>query len=125
VLGGALRFGVVGSAGVAVNMLALHLLYGLAQLPLLLAAMLAVETSIAHNYLLNDRWTFNRSHPSWGRFARFNVSALLSLSLNVGVVMLLVSQGTNYLAANLVGVASGLPLNFGASAGWVWKEATK
>jgi putative flippase GtrA len=121
----ALRFGVVGVAGAAVNMIALHVLYAMAHLPLLVASTLAVETAIAHNYLLNDRWTFRAKGASLARFAKFNASTLVTLLVNVGVVWVLVgSAGIDYLAANLVGIAVGAALNFGASSTWVWRGAS-
>lgn len=117
----ALKFGLVGVGGVAVNTIGLHLLYGLGHVPLLLASPVAVELAIAHNYLLNDRWTFGAPRPSLTRFARFNASALLTLVVNVAVVWVLVGSGFDYLAANLLGIGVGAALNFGASSAWVWR----
>lgn len=117
----ALRFAVVGVGGVAVNTLALHFFYGVAQVPLLVASPLAVELAIAHNYLLNDWWTFGQRRASLSRFTRFNVSALVTLLVNVVVVWLLVASGVHYMAANLAGIGVGAVLNFGASSTWVWR----
>jgi putative flippase GtrA len=116
----ALKFALVGVGGVAVNTIGLHLLYGVGHLPLLLASPVAVEVAIAHNYLLNDRWTFGVRRLSLTRFARFNASALLTLVVNVAVVWVLVGSGVDYLAANLAGIGVGAVLNFGASSAWVW-----
>lgn len=118
----ALRFGLVGVAGVAVNMLALHVLYGIAQLPLLVASPVAVEAAVVHNYLLNDRWTFAGTEPSLARFVKFNLSTAMTLVVNVAVVWVLVGTGFGYVAANLTGIALGAALNFGASSGWVWRS---
>jgi putative flippase GtrA len=120
----ALRFAVVGVGGVAVNTLALHVLFGLAHLPLLAASPMSVELAIAHNYVLNDRWTFRQRRRSLGRFARFNASAVVTLLVNVAVVWLLVTSGVNYMAANLAGVGAGALLNWGASSAWVWRATT-
>lgn len=119
----ALKFAVVGVGGVAVNTIGLHVLYGVWHLPLLVASPVAVEIAVAHNYLLNDRWTFGGSGPSFARFARFNASALLTLLVNVAAVWVLVRSGIDYLAANLVGIGLGASLNFGASSAWVWRGA--
>lgn len=123
ILSTALRFAVVGVGGVAVNTIALHVLYGLWHLPLLLASPLSVELAVAHNYLLNDRWTFGGQEPSLSRFAKFNASALMTLLVNVAAVWVLVRSGVDYVAANLVGIALGAALNFGASSTWVWRGA--
>lgn len=118
----ALRFAVVGVAGVAVNTIALHVFYGIAHLPLLVASPLAVELAVAHNFLLNDRWTFRGRGLSLARFGKFNVSALATLLVNVVVVWVLVGSGTHYMEANLAGIAVGAALNFGASSTWVWRR---
>lgn len=119
----ALRFAVVGVGGVAVNTICLHVLYGLWHLPLLVASSMSVEIAVAHNFFLNDRWTFGGRGPSFLRFAKFNASALLTLLVNVAAVWVLVRSGIDYLAANLVGIGLGAALNFGASSTWVWREA--
>lgn len=122
VIATALRFGVVGVAGACVNTISLHVLYGLAHLPLLLASPVSVELAVVHNYLLNDRWTFPGRAPSLSRFARFNASALLTLLVNVFAVWVLVGSGIDYTAANLAGIGLGAALNFGASSTWVWRR---
>jgi putative flippase GtrA len=119
--GKAPRFAVVGVSGVVVNMLALHLLYGIVGMTLLLASPLSAELAIVHNYLLNDRWTFHGGSPSLTRFAIFNLSALMALLVNVVVVWALVAWGPHYLVANLAGIGAGAALNFGVSAGWIWR----
>jgi putative flippase GtrA len=106
---------------VAVNLVMLHVLYGIAHLPILVASGLAVESAVIHNYLLNDHWTYRQSRPSLGRFVRFNLSTLVTLLMNVIVVWGLVSSGFDYLWANLVGIGCGGALNFGASSAWVWR----
>ena len=58
------RFCVVGLIGVGINTLALFLLHGVAKMPLLLASALAVEIAIAHNYVLNEVWTFPSQRPA-------------------------------------------------------------
>lgn len=120
-LGTALRFGLVGVGGTAVNMLALHVLHGLGGLSILVASPLAVELAIVHNFLLNDWWTFRSRSRRRFRFARFNLSTSLTLVVNVAVVWTLVGAGIGYLAANLVGIGVGAALNFGASHAWVWE----
>lgn len=119
--GSAARFAVVGVGGVLVNMAALHLLYGVAEIPLLLASPVAVELAIVHNYLLNDRWTFHGRGPSMARFVAFNLGAVLALLVNVASVLVLVASGAHYLVANLIGIGAGAALNFCVSAGWVWR----
>jgi putative flippase GtrA len=118
----ALRFGVVGAGGVVVNMLALHVLYALVHLPLLVASPVAVALTVVHNYLVNNRWTFGLRRASLARFARFGLSTLTAMLHNVAVVWALVGLGIHHLLANLAGIAVAAGLNFGASTMWVWRE---
>jgi putative flippase GtrA len=119
----AIRFGVVGATGTAVNTAVLYLLARRAGLPLPLSSALAVELAIMSNYLLNDRWTFATRKPSFRRFAKFNAASLAGLGLNVTTVWLLARSGVYFLAANLVGIAAAVTANYVFSVAWVWRGA--
>src|SRR5262249_27173321 len=106
------RFVVVGMIGVAVNSLALFVLHGAARMPLVAASVLAAELAVAHNYLLNELWTFGSRRPSISRFLKFNIAALFALLLNASAVWMLVDLGLFYLFANLFGIAVALVVNF-------------
>lgn len=116
----ALKFAVVGGAGVVINTSALYAFSRWARLPLVLASALAVELAVISNYLLNDTWTFAVRAPSLRRFAKFNAAALLGLALNVLSVWLLTGLGLYFLAADLVGIAAGFAANYALSVRWVW-----
>lgn len=114
------KFAVVGGIGTVINTLALFLLSRWAGLPLAAASALAVELAAVSNYLLNDSWTFSAPTPSFRRFARFNIAALMGLALNVFIVWFLTRLGLFFLAGNLVGIAAGFTLNYAFSVSWVW-----
>ena len=118
--GAGVRFGFVGLCGVVVNTAVLALLYRGAHLPLFVSSLLAVESSIAGNYLLNNWWTFHGQQPSWRGFAKFNVACIGALVLTPIVVWLLTDAHLYLILANLVGIAAGAGLNFTLSALWVW-----
>ncbi|MEU5029047.1 GtrA family protein [Streptomyces milbemycinicus] len=120
-----LRFAVVGVGGVLVNTVSLFALYRWAHWPLLAASPVAVELAVVHNYLLNDRWTFAVSTPSFRRFLKFNVSVLGGLAVNVLAVWLLERLGIHLLLANGIGIAAAFAANFAASAGWVWGRRSR
>jgi putative flippase GtrA len=115
-------FGIVGLLGALVNALGLIVLYRVVGLPIVVAAALAAELAIVHNYLLNDRWTFGYRHPSVPRFARFNLGSLAALAVNVAVLSALVMTGVPYIAAAAVGITSGAAFNLGISVAWVWAK---
>jgi putative flippase GtrA len=116
----ALKFAVVGGAGIVINTSALYVFSRWARLPLVLASVLAVELAAIGNYLLNDTWTFAVRSPSIRRFAKFNAAALLGLALNVLSVWLLTGLGLYFLAADLIGIAAGFAANYALSVRWVW-----
>jgi len=115
------RFGVVGALGVFVNSAVLFLAHGLAGLPLLIASAVAVEVSIIHNFLWNDRWTFKAGGFSLHRLGKFNLTSLVGLLITSGVLYLMVTYlGLHYMVANLAGIAVAMVWNFGSSLLWTW-----
>lgn len=117
----AIKFGLVGLTGFAVNSAVLTVLYRGAEFPLWLSSILAVECAITSNYLLNDRWTFSRKRPSWRRFGKFNLSSAAALAATPPVVWLATSVQVSLLVANICGVLAGAGANFTTSSLWVWR----
>jgi putative flippase GtrA len=118
------RFGTVGAIGFCVNEGLLYLLHGRWLLTLWLAQVIAIESAIIGNYLLNDRWTFHHPHPTFERFLRFNGVSLVSLVVNILVVQI----GTHYtpihyLAANAVGVVVAFGVNYLLNVYWAYGKA--
>jgi putative flippase GtrA len=114
------KFAVVGGSGTILNTVVLYLLYRRLHMPLVAASAVAVELAVVNNFLLNDRWTFAARSRSIRRFAKFNVSSLGGLAVNVLSVWLLTRIGLNVLVANLVGIAAGMVVNITLSVTWVW-----
>ena len=119
------RFLLVGTTGVGVNMAVLWVLLGHLGLPSLLAAALAVEISICSNFLLNDAWTFGaaRGVRHWRtRISAFHGAAAVAAGANLGLFALLTSvAGLHYLAADLIAIAVASVINFSISASWIWR----
>jgi putative flippase GtrA len=114
------KFAVVGGSGTILNTVVLYLLYRRLHMPLVAASAVAVELAVVNNFLLNDRWTFAARSRSIRRFAKFNVSSLGGLAVNVLSVWLLTRIGLYVLVANLVGIAAGMVVNITLSVTWVW-----
>lgn len=118
------RFALVGAIGVAVNESILHVLHGLAGLPLVLASVIATESAILGNYLGNELYTFHLRRLHLGRLLRFNAVALGGLVLTVGTLWLLQHLTPwHYLVDNLVAIAVGSAWNFAANFRWTWGPA--
>jgi len=118
----AARFCVVGGTGTAINTAVLYLLSRGLGLPLPVSSAIAVELAILSNYMLNDRFTFGARRPSLRRLAKFNLTSLAGLGVNVMIVWLLTRHGVYFLAANFVGIAAAVVVNYTFSVAWVWRR---
>ncbi len=112
-------FNLVGLLGVGVQLLTLAALHGWAGLHYLPATLVAVESSVIHNFLWHEQWTWSdrRSRTireSLGRLGRFNLAnGVVSIAGNLVLMSLLVGRlGVPYLAANLAAIALSSILNF-------------
>jgi dolichol-phosphate mannosyltransferase len=118
---------VVGLSGVVVNQGLLMLLHGKAGAPLLPSSLLAIETSIVTNFLLNHVWTWRLSLRTPGllrRMLEYHASAVLAaFAGNVIVLMAAVELlGIDYRIANLLGIAVGTVINFTAGEIWIFRR---
>jgi putative flippase GtrA len=121
----------VGALGIVVQ---LGVLAGMVQglgLHYLLAAPIAVEAAVLHNFLWHERWTWaDRSRGgSWGtlrRFLLFNLSnGALSILGSLVVMRIMVGAfAVNYLLANMISIAICSVINFFASDRVVFRPAT-
>ena len=118
----AARFCVVGGTGTAINTAVLYLLSRGLGLPLPVSSAIAVELAILSNYMLNDRFTFGARRLSLRRLAKFNLTSLAGLGVNVVIVWLLTRHGVYFIAANFVGIAVAVVVNYTFSVAWVWRR---
>ena len=139
------RFLVVGAIGYLVNQLVLFTLYdsGLPTgLPnhgdrwhfwsltirdprLLISSVIAIELSIASNFLWHQLWTFSgRSGGRLaGRFVRFNLTSLGSPAISLFMVNTLTPFfGVNYLVANSLGILLGTAWNWTWASMVIWRK---
>ena len=120
-----LRFGLVGASGVAVNSAVLWALVAGAELPVLLASIMATEMAILSNFLLNDRWTF-RAEAQRGqlvqRLLRYNSVALGGMAITATMLSALAVYGRlHLLLANLFAVGAAMVWNYVVNSRWTWK----
>jgi putative flippase GtrA len=124
-----IRFGLVGVSGVAVNTAILWGLVWGAGLPVLLGSVLATETAILSNFLLNDRWTFRaavRQGSFVRRLLRFNGVALGGMAITTAVLSALTIYGhLHLLLANLLAVGAAMVWNYVVNSRWTWRNPTK
>jgi putative flippase GtrA len=110
------RFNLVGSVGIGVQLAALWILTAIVHVHYLPATCIAVGLAVAHNYVWHLRWTWRErvqgAHPM-ALFARFAAAnGAVSLAGNVAVMGALVSivhvtpVAANALAIAVTGVAN-------------------
>jgi|ERR1035441_1798353 dolichol-phosphate mannosyltransferase len=126
-----LRFGLVGTSGVAVDMAVLFILADpwMLGLNLSLSKVLAAEIAIVGNFTLNELWTFRdlAVDNSWAarvlRFGKFNLICLAGIGLSV----LLLNVQTrcfqiNMYLANLLAILIVSLWNFGMNLRFGWNK---
>jgi dolichol-phosphate mannosyltransferase len=122
-----LKYCLVGTSGVLVNMGLLWLLTEVGGLFYLLSSAIAIETSIITNFTLNDYFTFpdRRSRGKtqlFTRLGKFNLVSLGGLGVNMAVLWTLTSVfGVYYLLSNLCGIAAATLWNYLVNFWWTWK----
>jgi putative flippase GtrA len=113
-----LKFNAVGIIGVGVQLLVLSVLKSGFGMNYLLATFLAVETTIIHNFIWHERWTWiDRTRDAGGvpaRLLRFNLAnGVISLAGNIVLMWLFVSRfNLNYMLANLMAIVICSLVNF-------------
>lgn len=121
-----IRFCMVGTSGVVVNMGLYTLLTRVVDLPMEIASIQAIETSILWNFTMNSVFTFNKRKTNsnfLGRFLRFHVAAGLAGIINYSVLLVLAGQfGMWDIAANLCGINAAVLANYHLNSRWTWKE---
>ena len=121
------RFVVVGTTAAAIQMVLLAALVEFAGVGYLLAAALAIETTIILQYFANNAWTFQR----WGHttlreyatgLARTNLVRGSAIPIQLGVLWALVSfAGVMYLVGNVVAIGISGVYRYLLDSRWTWK----
>lgn len=118
------RFVIIGSIGIVVNMGMYILLTRLLSLAIEPSAVLAIEASILFNFILHNTDMFRSniiSHKLYKMLASYHRSVGVGAVANFGVLVLLVHAfGVYDLAANLVGIIIGIALNYFVEAFLTW-----
>ena len=111
-----MKFNCVGAIGVAVQLGTLAILKSGLRLNYLVATVLAVQITVLHNFVWHERFTWadrTVSHRCL-RLVKFSLTTgAFSIAGNVAAMKVLVGMcGLNYLAANIITIATCSLLNF-------------
>jgi dolichol-phosphate mannosyltransferase len=129
-LGRLLKFSAVGGSGVFVNMGALTFMTSMG-VSYVAGGVIAVETAIVTNFLLNEFWSFSdfsRRRPGISsrvmRFLKFNFFCAGGAVINMAFLWTLTEYaGVYYLVSNLIGIAAATVWNYGMNANITWESA--
>jgi dolichol-phosphate mannosyltransferase len=124
------RFCMVGLSGVVVNLATLTILVSLLRVNAILSSAIAIEMSIASNFLLNHIYTFNEDsrshHPRHlvSKFGKFNILSLVGAAITLTVFTVLYRYaGLYYVLAQALAIVPSVCFNYWASTTLVWKAA--
>jgi putative flippase GtrA len=124
-----LKFYSVGALGIAVQLMALTLLTGVARMDYLLATVIAVEIAVLNNFYWHERFTWADRpcalrHQTWARLLRFNLTTgALSILGNIVFMRMLVGYfQMHFLPANVLSIGICSLLNFVVSDQMVFRH---
>ena len=121
-----MKYSLVGVSGVFVNLGLYFLLTRYYEISELVAPLIAIESALISNFILNNFWTFGKRitqsrirvkfvkfHLVSGFSALINYSAFLTLFLVFGLYDIL---------ANLIGIGLAAIVNYLINSNWTWKD---
>jgi len=120
------RFVAVGATAAGVQMVLLWLLVDFGGLNYLVGAVVAIETTIVLQYVLNNAWTFqaNRNTGVPGflvGLAKTNVVRGTAIPIQLGILYALVEWGgLQYLLANAVAIVTSGLYRYVLDTKWTW-----
>ena len=130
------RFGVAGAVSLVVDVLLQRILRAGFGLPLWLAPAISYELGLLAHFLMLTSWVF-RQDVTWGRLAKFHLTAAGAAAITLGMTYGLLTQPlVPYFAdpagplgsygpeaAKLVGTATAMGWTLISSFFWVWRPA--
>ncbi len=120
-----MKFAVVGSSGVLVNMGFFFIFTRYAGIRMEFASPMAIEISILTNFFLNNAWTFRRRDTRvgfTGRILRYHLVTAVAGLVNYLTLLLLANVlGMNDMVGNLIGILLGTIINFFLNSFWTWR----
>jgi dolichol-phosphate mannosyltransferase len=122
------KFGLVGTWGVVVNMFFLWFLTEIAGIYYLFSSIVAIEISLVNNFVLNDLWTWHDRGKAGKteylkRMLQYHVTASAAMLTNLFLLWFLTEVfDLYYLASNIFGILCGAVLNFFLNDRWTFKH---
>jgi len=122
-----IRYCLVGGIGVIVNLSTYLFLNRYFQIPLEVASLIAIETSIVSNFLLNNYWTFKhrvKKLSMYRRLINFHIAAGISGILFYYLFFLFLTTvlEVNDVLSIMVATITGTISNYTINSLWTWRK---
>ncbi len=126
------KFALVGTLGMVIDLTMLNVLHGLLGWHLLVANSISFSAAVVSNFTWNRLWTFpeTRHRPVASQLAQFATVSVIGLGLNnlvlwqvYRLLVPFVPAPWNYNAAKMFAIGVVLFWNFGANRLWTFRDA--
>ncbi|MDR0303300.1 MAG: GtrA family protein [Chitinispirillales bacterium] len=124
-----LKFAVVGSSGVVVNQTFLILAVKYLKIDYKIASLMAIETAIITNFILNYNWTWKdrkgkKVTDKLNAFVKFNISSFISAFFLNWITLIFLTEiiQIKFYISNLIGISVAACFNFLMSNFWAFKK---
>ena len=122
-----IKYCFVGTVGMLVNVASYMLLNRYFQIPLQVASLIAIETSIVSNFLLNNYWTFKTRPKQLSmirRLLNFHIAAGISGILFYYLLFLFLTTvlGIHDVISILLATTAGTISNYTINSLWTWRK---
>jgi len=123
-----LKFGIVGTSGVFVNQGIFILCTRQFNIDYRISSLIAIQTAITSNFLLNYFWTWNdrrlkRNSNVFSAFLKFNASSFITAFVFNWITLVFLTEILHIQdwISNLAGISVAAAVNFCVSNFWVFK----
>ena len=120
-----MKYSLVGVSGVFVNLGLYFLLTRYYEIPELVAPLIAIESALISNFILNNFWTFGKritQSRTRVKFVKFHLVSGFSALINYSAFLtLFLFFGLYDILANLIGIGLAAIVNYLINSNWTWK----
>mgnify|MGYP001383215386 FL=1 len=121
-----MKYSLVGVSGVFVNLGLYFLLTRYYEISELVAPLIAIESALISNFILNNFWTFGKRITQSRirvKFVKFHIVSGFSALINYSAFLtLFLVFGLYDILANLIGIGLAAIVNYLINSNWTWKD---
>jgi putative flippase GtrA len=124
------KFASVGASGAIINLLTIYILTSYEHLYYISSAVIAIETSILWNFILNTRITFEYNFLTFSHLLdsvmRYHLASLLGICVNLSTLFVLTEFiKINYVISEAFAILLAFGFNYTLSKKYVWHEPSQ